>query len=47
MTGSGSALFAFFPSLDEASGAVEAVAVPVRAAEPVALVDRGWESIDD
>ncbi len=47
MTGSGSALFAFFPSHDEASGAVDAVDAPVRAAEPVSLVDRGWESIDD
>jgi len=47
MTGSGSALFAFFPSLDEARGAVDAVGVPVRAAEPVGLVDRGWETIDD
>lgn len=47
MTGSGSALFAFFPSLDEARGAVEAVGIPVRAAESVSLVDRGWENIDD
>ncbi|KAA3637170.1 MAG: 4-(cytidine 5'-diphospho)-2-C-methyl-D-erythritol kinase [Armatimonadetes bacterium] len=42
MTGSGSALFAFFPSFDEARGAIEAVDIPARAAEPVELVDRGW-----
>lgn len=47
MTGSGSALFAFFPSSDEARGAAGAVNVPARAAEPVELVERGWEVIDD
>jgi 4-diphosphocytidyl-2-C-methyl-D-erythritol kinase len=46
MTGSGSALFAFFESLDEATSAAEAVDLPVRAAEAVSLVDRGWEQID-
>jgi 4-diphosphocytidyl-2C-methyl-D-erythritol kinase len=46
MTGSGSALFAFFGSLDEATSAAEAVDLPVRAAEAVSLVDRGWEPID-
>jgi 4-diphosphocytidyl-2-C-methyl-D-erythritol kinase len=46
MTGSGSALFAFFSSFDEAADAAAAVDVPVRASEPVSLVDRGWEKID-
>lgn len=47
MTGSGSALFAFFASTDEAAGAAGAVDLPVRAAEPVSLVARGWEQIDE
>ncbi len=47
MTGSGSALFAFFESVDEAASAAEAVDLPVRAADAVSLVDRGWEQIDE
>lgn len=43
MTGSGSALFAFFASLDEAAGAVSSVDLPNRAAEAVSLVPTGWE----
>ena len=43
MTGSGSALFAYFTTLDEASDAVHAVDVPVRAAEAVVPVGHGWE----
>jgi 4-diphosphocytidyl-2-C-methyl-D-erythritol kinase len=46
MTGSGSALFAFFPSLDEATSAAEAFDVPSRLAVGVEPVDRGWEPID-
>lgn len=45
MTGSGSALFAFFPSLDEARGAAEAITVPVRLAVGVEPVPRGWEQV--
>lgn len=47
MTGSGSALFAFFGSLDEAIDAAGAVDLPVRAAEAVSPVDHGWEALDD
>lgn len=47
MTGSGSALFAYFESVDEAADAAAAVDIPVRAAEAVSLVARGWESIDE
>lgn len=46
MTGSGSALFGFFPTLDEASDAASAFDVPSRLAVGVDLVDRGWESIE-
>jgi 4-diphosphocytidyl-2-C-methyl-D-erythritol kinase len=47
MTGSGSALFACFESVDEAASAADVVDLPNRAAEPVALVARGWDPIDD
>jgi 4-diphosphocytidyl-2-C-methyl-D-erythritol kinase len=47
MTGSGSGLFGFFASIDEAREATRAVSMPVRAAEAVDLVDRGWERLDD
>lgn len=47
MTGSGSALFAFFGTLEEAESAVASVKIPTRAAEAVSLVDRGWEEIDE
>lgn len=47
MTGSGSALFAFFESADEAASAADAVDLPVRAADAVSLVDRGWEHLDE
>ena len=46
MTGSGSALFGFFGTLEEAEGAVRSIDVPLRAAEAVALVGRGWERVD-
>jgi 4-diphosphocytidyl-2-C-methyl-D-erythritol kinase len=45
MTGSGSALFSYFSTLDEARDAVRAVDLPVRAAEAVVPVDHGWELI--
>jgi len=43
MTGSGSALFAFFSSIDEAADAASKVDLPNRAAEAVSLVPTGWE----
>ncbi len=46
MTGSGSALFAFFADLDEAEGAARSVDVPTRLAVAVEPVPRGWEPID-
>ena len=47
MTGSGSALFSYFSTLDEARDAVRAVDLPVRAAEAVVPVDHGWERVGD
>ena len=44
MTGSGSALFAFFPSLDEAADAAGAVDLPTRLAAAVEPVDVGWST---
>jgi 4-diphosphocytidyl-2-C-methyl-D-erythritol kinase len=44
MTGSGSALFSYFATIDEANDAAQAVDLPVRAAEAVVPVDRGWEA---
>ena len=46
MTGSGSALFGFFPSMEEAGAAAAAVNIPTRASVGVNLVDRGWERTD-
>ena len=46
MTGSGSALFAFFPTIGEARSAAEAVTVPVRLATAAEPVDRGWSLRD-
>lgn len=45
MTGSGSALFSFFPNVDEASDAADAVSMPVRASVGVGLETRGWERV--
>ena len=45
MTGSGSGLFAFFPTLDEASGAIGAVPIGARGAQAVEPAPRGWEPI--
>jgi 4-diphosphocytidyl-2-C-methyl-D-erythritol kinase len=47
MTGSGSALFAFFSTIDEALSAVASIDVPTRATEAVEPVAIGWERIDE
>jgi 4-diphosphocytidyl-2-C-methyl-D-erythritol kinase len=47
MTGSGSALFAFFADIDEAQGAVRAVDLPTRLAVAVEPVGRGWVRIEE
>lgn len=47
MTGSGSALFSYFSTQDEAADAACAVDLPVRAAEAAVPVWRGWEAITD
>jgi 4-diphosphocytidyl-2-C-methyl-D-erythritol kinase len=47
MTGSGTALFAFFSTLDEARSAVASIDIPTRACEAVEPVPRGWHRIDD
>ncbi|GMQ93724.1 MAG: 4-(cytidine 5'-diphospho)-2-C-methyl-D-erythritol kinase [Acidimicrobiia bacterium] len=46
MTGSGSALFAFFSTVDEAHSAVAAIDIPTRATEAVEPVRVGWERVD-
>lgn len=46
MTGSGSALFAYFASIDEASDAAAAVDVPSRLATAVEPVEVGWSRTD-
>lgn len=46
MTGSGSALFAFFADLDEAHDAAGVVDTPARAVEAVVPVRHGWEVSD-
>ena len=46
MTGSGSALFAFFSTIDEAESAVGDIAIPTRAAEAVIPVASGWSRVD-
>jgi 4-diphosphocytidyl-2-C-methyl-D-erythritol kinase len=46
MTGSGSALFGFFATLNEAESAVDAIDIPTRAAEAVEPVAVGWRRID-
>jgi 4-diphosphocytidyl-2-C-methyl-D-erythritol kinase len=45
MTGSGSALFAFFSTIDEAQGAVGDINVPTRATEAVEPVTSGWRQM--
>lgn len=47
MTGSGSALFAFFASVDEAESAIAAVTVPARLATACVPSPEGWRRIDE
>jgi 4-diphosphocytidyl-2-C-methyl-D-erythritol kinase len=47
MTGSGTALFAFFATLEEAQSAVDGIDIPTRATEAVEPVAVGWRQIDD
>jgi 4-diphosphocytidyl-2-C-methyl-D-erythritol kinase len=46
MTGSGSALFSFFSSLDEADDAAAALSLPTRLSVGVDLSRTGWDRID-
>lgn len=46
MTGSGSGLFAYFSTEDEAADAARSLTIPARAIEPVTCVGRGWEPLD-
>lgn len=46
MTGSGSALFAFFPTEGEASAAASELDLPTRLSIGVSPIDRGWERLD-
>lgn len=46
MTGSGSGLFGYFPTLDEAAGAAAAIPVGARAAEAVEPTATGWALLD-
>lgn len=45
MTGSGSALFAYFADRNEADAAASAVRIPSRLATGVSLKSLGWEPI--
>lgn len=47
MTGSGSALFGFFPNPGEAADAARSIDVPVRLSVGVEPVPIGWKRIDD
>lgn len=47
MTGSGSGLFASFPTLDEAAGAIVAIPAGARAAEAVEPTPNGWELTEE
>lgn len=47
LTGSGSALFGYFPTIDEAEDAVGVVAIRTRAVKAVAPVDHGWRVIEE
>lgn len=46
MTGSGSALFAYFSSLDEAEDAIAAAPASARASRAVSPIDHGWRILD-
>jgi 4-diphosphocytidyl-2C-methyl-D-erythritol kinase len=47
MTGSGSGLFAYFPTLDEAEDAVTGAPATARAARAVTPIDHGWRILED
>jgi 4-diphosphocytidyl-2-C-methyl-D-erythritol kinase len=47
MTGSGSGLFAYFPTLDEATDAVAARPIPARAARAATPVGFGWRLMEE
>ena len=47
MTGSGSGLFAYFPSLDEAEDAVTAAPATAREARAVTPIDHGWRILEE
>jgi 4-diphosphocytidyl-2C-methyl-D-erythritol kinase len=47
MTGSGSGLFAYFPTLDEAEDAVTAAPATARAARAVTPIDHGWRILEE
>jgi 4-diphosphocytidyl-2C-methyl-D-erythritol kinase len=46
MTGSGSALFAYLPTMDEAEDAVAAVQATARAARAVVPIDHAWRILE-
>ncbi|MEN8112758.1 MAG: 4-(cytidine 5'-diphospho)-2-C-methyl-D-erythritol kinase [Actinomycetota bacterium] len=46
MTGSGAALFAYFPTRGEAEDAIATAPVEARAARAVEPINRGWELVD-
>jgi len=47
MTGSGSGLFGYFPTIDEAEHAVGAVPIPTRAAKAVSPINHGWRVLEE
>jgi 4-diphosphocytidyl-2-C-methyl-D-erythritol kinase len=47
MTGSGSGLFAYFPTLDEAAEAAATRPIPTRKARAVSPIGYGWRSVED
>jgi len=47
MTGSGSALFAYFSSLDEAKDAIAAAPAPARASRAVSPTNHGWRILEE
>lgn len=47
MTGSGSALFAYFPTVGEAEDALAAVPIPAREAKAASPVDHGWRVVEE
>ena len=47
MTGSGSGLFGYFPTIDEAEDAVGVVPIPTRAVKAAVPVDHGWRLLEE